>query len=504
MRLGPFSCVLRFLIVLMPQTVRSVQPPLEFIPAAYSPWVMRIIHWLLPFFLRVRVRPWLPAGISRIEVDGADRLVDLYQQFEAGKVRFLMAVRHVEVDDPLSGLYLCSRAVDRAAKKRGIKLKQPVHTHFLYERGMTIWAGKFVGWMLSRIGGTPIRRGRKPDWVGLKAARQLLVEGDMPLVVAPEGATNGHSERMGPLEPGVAQLGFWCAEDLAKAGRSESVFIVPIGIQYRYETHDWTRLEALLTRLGNQSGLSTPLSAKDRATADVEKRCYLRILRLGAHLIETMERFYSRCYHQKFETESGKEERESGLFTKELPSTTELALDPEAYTQRIHNLLDKALGVSEQFFNLPAKGNFVDRARRLEEASWNYIYREDLPALDKLSLLEKGLADWAAQESSLRELHMRIVESFLAVDGLYVREKPSFERCAETALLLSDMLARLGGDKLPARPRLGMRWVQLTVQPPIEIGSRLAKYQENRRAGREAVGTLTEELRVALEETIKR
>ena len=469
----------------MPQTVRHVQPPLNFVPPAYSPWVMRVVVWLLPVFLRVRLRPWLPAGISRIEVSGIDPLVDLYQKFEAGQTRFLMAPRHIEVDDPLAGVYLCSKAVAKAAKKRGISLKQPVHIHFIYERGMTIWAGKVVGWLLSRIGGTPVRRGRKPDWVGLKAARKLMTEGEMPLVIAPEGATNGHSERIGPLEPGVAQLGFWCAEDLQKANRSESVFIIPVGLQYHYEQSNWPNLSALLDRLEKQSGLP---SANNNATID--KDCYLRILRLGEHLIETMEGFYARCYHQKFE-----------------PDTTESAeTQPEigAYTRRLHILLDKALSVSEQFFNLKSRGTLVDRCRQIEEASWNYVYREDLPELDRLSPLEKGLADWAAQEASLRELHMRIVESFVAVDEQYLNEKPSFERCAELALLMSDMLARLDGDKLPGRPRLGMRWIQMTVQPPIEVTSRLADYQTNRRSGRKAVGALTEDIRQSLEETIKR
>ena len=469
----------------MPQTVRSVQPPLKFIPTAYNPWVMRVVHWFLPLLLRWRVRPWLPAGIAQIDVKNVDGLVELYEQFEAGKLRFLMAVRHVEVDDPLSGLYLCSRAVRQAARKKGIKLNQPVHTHFIYERGMTIWAGDFVGWLLSRIGGTPIRRGRRPDWVGLKAARQLLVEGKMPLVVAPEGATNGHSERIGPLEPGVAQLGFWCAEDLARDGRTESVFIVPIGIQYHYVSHDWARLETLLARLELQSGLVAVA-----IEGEIEKRCYLRILRLGAHLMEVMEGFYARWYHQKFEHDES-----------EVPASE---LDPDACSQKLHRLLDQALGVAEQFFNLSAKGNLVDRARRLEEASWTYLYREDLPPLAELSPLEKGLADWAAQEASLRELHMRIVESFLAVDGLYIRQKASFERCAETALLMSDMLARLGGDKLPSRPRLGLRRVRVTVQPPIAITPKLAAYQTNRRAGRAAVAEVTEEIRLALEATIER
>lgn len=480
----------------MPQFVRRVQPPLEFIPTAYNPWVMRAVHWALPFLLRVRVRPWLPTGIARIEVANVDRLVDLYAQFEAGKARFLMSVRHVEIDDPLSGLYLCSTAVAKAAKARGISLKQPVHTHFIYERGMTIWAGKGIGWLLSRIGGVPIRRGRRPDWVGLKAARRLLLEGDMPMVVAPEGATNGHSERLGPLEPGVAQLGFWCAEDLQRDGRAEEVFIVPIGIQYRYVEPNWPRLAELLSRLEMQSGLAQSLaqSLADAVgsvslAAAADKDCYLRILRLGEYLVEKMTAFYARWYHQKFEEREG-EIGSGGVSNDDCPA-------------RLQQLLDRSLRVAEAFFDLPGKGTLVDRCRRLEEASWTYIYREDLPDLASLSPLDRGLANWAAQEASLRELHMRMVESFVAVDGYYIREKPSFERCAETALLMSDMLARLGGDKLPSRPRLGDRTVKVTVQPPIAIAPRLADYQQNRRAGRAAVAILTEEIRQSLEETIE-
>ncbi|MEL6816281.1 MAG: hypothetical protein AAFP03_15945, partial [Cyanobacteria bacterium J06598_3] len=139
--------------------------------------------------------------------------------------------------------------------------------------------------------------------------------------------------------------------------------------------------------------------------------------------------------------------------------------------------------------------------------------------LAQLSPLERGLADWAAQEASLRELHMRIVESFVAVDGNYLTgasktgsasapssetSSPfSFERCAEITLLMSDMLSRLSGNKLPSRPRLGDRWVKMTVQKPIAIAPHLASYQQNRRAGRAAVAAITEQIRQALEETIE-
>lgn len=203
----------------MPRSIHHVQPKLKFIPPAFNPLVLRIVQWFLPILLRFRIQPWLPAGISRIETANVEGLVDLYRQFQAGKTRFLMAVRHVEVDDPLCGIYLLSRAVPQVARQRGISLQYPIYTHFLYERGMPLWAGAWLGWLLSRLGGIPIHRGKRLDRTGLRTARDLFANGNLPMTVAPEGATNGHSEIVSPLERGVAQLGFWCVEDLVSTLR---------------------------------------------------------------------------------------------------------------------------------------------------------------------------------------------------------------------------------------------------------------------------------------------
>ena len=212
-------------------------------------------------------------------------------------------------------------------------------------------------------------------------------------------------------------------------------------------------------------------------------------------------KFYARSFEQQTPT-TAKPATEDPPEEKSRLDVTKLA--PADYSARLHALLDSALKVAEQFFNLPSKGTFVDRSRRIEEASWQVIYREDLPKLSTLSSLERGLADWAAQEASLREMHMRVVESFVAVDGDYLQEKPSFERCAEMAMLMFDLVTKLGDRPQSGRPRLGKRWVKMTVQPPICVSDRLADYQQNRRTGRTAVATLTEEIRLSLENTIER
>jgi hypothetical protein len=298
-------------------------------------------------------------------------------------------------------------------------------------------------------------------------------------VIAPEGATNGHSERVGPLEAGAAQLAFWGVEDLAKANRPETVVMVPINIQYRYVKPAWPRLNRLLTQLEQTSGL--PLYQGEPGTP--EKVCCARILRLGDRLLDKMEGFYRRVHHQN---------------RRFLDQDLQLGC-----AERLQALLESALQVGEQYFGLTAAGNLAERCRRLEEAGWQDIYRDDLPARSTLSPLERGLADWLAQTASLQMLHMRLVETFVAVDDTYLEEKLSFERCAEITLLMFDLVARLRGDKLPRRPRLGDRQATLTVGEPIAVSDRWSQYQSSHRAARQAVTELTQELQHALEQMIR-
>jgi hypothetical protein len=169
----------------------------------------------------------------------------------------------------------------------------------------------------------------------------------------------------------------------------------------------------------------------------------------------------------------------------------------------LQRLLDTALKVAEQYFGLQPQGNFIDRCRRLEEAGWSYIYREDLPDLNALPSLQRGLADWVATEADLRMRHMRLVESFVAVTGNYIKQKPSFERFAEITLLIFDAIARIKSNtKTPRRPRLGWRQAQITVGEPISVTERWSIYQTDRHSARQAVIDLTQDLHNALQKFI--
>ncbi|MEH2410615.1 1-acyl-sn-glycerol-3-phosphate acyltransferase [Nostoc sp.] len=457
----------------MADVIYQAQAPLEFIPPAFNPLFLRVVQLLLPTYIN-----WQTA-ITQIEADNVEVLVDLYRQFQEGKIRFMLAFRHPKTDDPFCLSYLFSQLVPKVARSQGIALEYPIHAHFIYDRGIPLWAGSYVGWIASRLGATPIQRG-KADWTGLRSARDLFANGKFPMAAAPEGATNGLSENISPLEPGIAQLGFWCAEDLQKAGRDQQVLIVPVGIKYSYVDAPWDAIANLLSELETASGL--PVNPPELASVE---SLYPRLLTLAEHLLSLMEEFYIRFYHQKL--------ADAKIVNGQMPDRN------EALAVRLQALLNAALLISEQYFNLQPKGNFSDRCRRVEQAGWNYIFREEFKDVKGVSAVEKALGDRVAEETNARMWHMRLVESFVAVSGNYIRENPTVERFAETILILWQMIAKIKGDKALQRPQLGKQKVKITVGKPISISERYPTYQGNRLAARQAVADVTNDLQHAME-----
>lgn len=451
-----------------------VQPPLVFIPPTFNPWVWRCAQLALPFWRRSR------AAIRDVQADNVEGLVELYHQFQTGKIRLMLAFRHPTARDPLCLADLIWNLLPQVAREQGVKLRSPLHFHFIYDRGIPLWAGAFVGWGFSQLGGTPIHRG-KLDWMGLKSARNLFANGQFPLAAAPEGGTNGHNEIVSPLEPGVAQLGFWCVEDLLAAGRSEEVWIVPLGIRYTFIDPPWQKIDSLLTQLEADIGYCADPPPSD---ATREAVLYHRLFGLGSNLLVRMEQFYRRFYDRP------------------LPSEATLPRSNQELADRLQVLLNEMLTVAEESFSLCPKGNLIDRCRRLEQAGWDRIYREDFDRVETLAPIERGLADRIAEESTMQMWHMRVVENFIAVTGKYVRENPTAERFADMSSILWQTTQFVQGQPSIRPPRLGEQRGHLTVGEPISVTARWDAYQGSRRHAKQAVADLTQDLQVALEKTI--
>ncbi len=426
--------------------------------------------------------------IHRVESYNIDPLVYLFRDFQAEQQRFMIAFRHPSPQDSFCLAHLLWYDVPRRARALGVALKAPIHAHFIYDRGIPLWAGQWVGWLYARLGGTPMQRG-KADRPGLRSARNLFLNGRWPLAAAPEGGNNGHTELVSPLEPGVAQLCFWCLEDLHRDQRPAAVSLVPLGISYRYETPPWQRLDDWLDRLERETGLQSPglpSLAPDwpptlGSGADPDGailRRYQRLVGLAEHLLGVMENYYHRVYSMPLPGGQG---------------------DALTFSQRLEALRDRALQVAETYFQLPPKGHVIDRCRRIEQAGWDRIFRQDLAGNQPLSAVAQGLADREAEEANLRMWHMRLVENFVAVTGQYVRERPSAERFAESVLIMRDIIALIKGENPFPRPKLGPQVATVTVGEVMAVGDRWAAYQANRK---QAVAQLTEDLQTALEAMI--
>ncbi|MFM7572427.1 MAG: 1-acyl-sn-glycerol-3-phosphate acyltransferase [Snowella sp.] len=459
------------------------QPPLDFIPPVYNAFVLKGCQLILPLWLRSQT------PLAKIEAENLSILAECYQKFQQKKVRFLLAFRHPSVNDPYCMGYLLWQLLPKFIKQENIQLQQPIHAHFMYDRGIPLWAGKAVSWLYSHLGGTSIQRG-KLDLPGLRSARELFTNASFPIAAAPEGATNGHNEIISPLEPGIAQLGFWCAEDLQKSDRTEEVFIIPVGIQYFYITRPWVKIADLLTQLEKDCGIKTQFSTENNQLE--EQKLYERLFNLGEEILGIMENFYRESYHKNLP------DVDTLKATFDDNSDTLQQLPNALFSLRLQNLLNVALEVAEQYFHIPNKGTVVDRCRRVEQAGWDCIYREEFKPDKNLSPLKRALADRVAEEADLRMWHMRMVESFVAVTGYYVREKLTVERFADTILLMWDLVARIKGTSF-SRPRLGQQHAQMTIGEPISVTARSPEYKANRR---QAVANLTQELQHSLEKMI--
>jgi len=445
---------------------------LEFIPPRLDGRVLAGARRLLPLWLQ-------RAGLRNVRVEGMERLQAAMEAFQVGNSRLLLAFRHPSLDDPavLAHLLWCDLArAGRPGSEAGQRRRfhpRP-HAQFLYDRGIPLWAGAPIGWLLSSLGGCSIQRS-KLDLPALRTARALLLDGPYPFAVAPEGSTNGHNEVISPLEPGVAQLALWTADDLERAGRAEATTLLPIGLQYSFTAPVWPAIERLLRELETEVGLPP---AADRSLDP--QRLYGRLFALAEVILTRMERFYRDAYHQPL---------------PKAPDGTPADANTELGA-RLSRLMEAALQVAERALAVEARGDGNERCRRLEQAGWDRLYPAAGSGTPPASPLDRGLASRLAEQTAQQLWHMRLVESFVAVSGSYVKDDPSQERFADTLLILWDTLCRIRGGNPERRPRLGSRRAQIRIGEPIAVGPRLAAYRTDRRG---AVATLTTDLQQEME-----
>jgi hypothetical protein len=238
----------------------------------------------------------------------------------------------------------------------------------------------------------------------------------------------------------------------------------------------WPAIERLLRELETEAGLPpTP----DRSLEP--QRLYVRLYSLAVVILTRMENFYRDAYHQPL---------------PKAPDATPAGNNSD-FGARLSRLMEAALQVAERALAVEGRGDVNERCRRLEQAGWDRLYPASGTATPlAASALERGLASRLAEQTAQQLWHMRLVESFVAVSGSYVKDDPSQERFADSLLILWDTLCRIRGGKPERRPRLGVRRAQIRIGEAIAVAPRLAAYRADRRS---AVANLTSDLQREME-----
>ena len=418
-------------------STQNARPALRRLPTRPSRMVQAVVSRLLPLLFRSQ-------GLELRHRDAADGLARAFAAQQSGACNLLIAFRHPSTRDPVVMADLLWNGIPQAARRLKLQLPCPIQLRFLYDRGIPIWAGPLIGWLLQRSGGIAIHRGRL-DRPALAQARGALAQGRYPLVVAPEGATNNLSGEMAPLEPGVAQLAFWAAEDLDKAGDERQLEVLPVGIHYSWRKHNWNALDARLDALERHLGISSPSAGA--GDGDTSRRD--RLIQIGMNLLKALEQL----------------ER--------------LKPDPEqTFSERIGAYRLHGLAKAEAHFALRPVGNLQERCRRIEQAAWDRIYRE---GVDRLPPLERSLADWEAREADLQLTRMRLVEHFTSVSGHYISDRPNFDRFAEMLMLVEEAIGWIEDKPWKGQPSLGPQRVELQLGRALPVRPHLNHYRSNRR-----------------------
>jgi hypothetical protein len=457
----------------MLKTPTGMSAGLSFLLPAKNPWLLRFARLGSWLYVRMGNR------VRREELYDIERLVRAYQEMQEGKLRLIVAFRHPGVEDGTVVFRLMCGIVAREARRLRIPLRRPPRGYFLFGRDVPLWAGRFLGWMLPLLGAISVFPGRF-EAHSINTIRRYVADMPHPVALAPEGQVTYHNERVAALEPGTAQLAFWCVEDLKKQSRNEDVAIVPVCTSYHYDPRDWKGLLRLLAKIEHECGLRPLDALSPRAggrvrmppDAAARDKIYVRVLRIGRHLVNIAEDFYNRFYGVDFPK---REEEETAAGMQD----------------RLRGVCEAALSIAEGSFQVAPRGGFLERVLALRMAGLGRIYRDDIPDVGALPGLERALGDRIAQESWLHLRHMELVDVLEYLRADYLRPDSGFDRFVETVTNLWDVVNRLEGGNVSGRINPFSKTARIVVNEPLNVSRRWDDYKENRR---KAVASLTQEI----------
>ena len=158
----------------------------------------------------------LNLGLEEIEISREDKKMLREQHRE----RLLFLSNHPSTTEPPIAYHIANLMGSRF--------------QYMAARQVFDWGFGVVGALIRNLGAFSVISGAA-DREALKAARASLAKKEGKLVLYPEGEpTSGMNDSLLPLQPGIAQLGFWGYEDARKVDPNADIKVLSAFIKYVY------------------------------------------------------------------------------------------------------------------------------------------------------------------------------------------------------------------------------------------------------------------------------
>jgi hypothetical protein len=396
-------------------------------------------------------------GFDSVELRHPERLVHAYTDFFDGKSRLIVAFRHPYGDEAQLMAYVIGKQLDREARKLGIRFPRRPHAHFVHGYEVPLWAGAFERWVLPRVGAVPVYH-TKFDASSVERIRSLMKNGSYPLALAPEGQVSYTSEGLPRIEQGVIRIGIWCAEDLKKEKRAESVVIVPLSIHHGWPKAARRGLEKLITFTERECGISPGAGT----------RPFARLSAIADRALALMERHYARFYG----------------------APCPAGNPPRA--ERLAGVIEAALRAAERILCVKPDGDAIRRVYKIRQTGWDRIFRADIEDLNALPPLERRVADRLAAEAWLASRHMELVDLAYYLDFDRLKEDDPLELFIETAENYYDLVSRFSGGNISDRLGVPGKNATVVVGEPIIVSGAMDRYATDKKG---TIDSLTDELK---------
>ena len=309
--------------------------------------------------------------------------------------------------------------------------------------------GKFGGlrsFLLQRFGAYSVVRGTA-DRNAFRTTRELLSEGNWPLVTFAEGEISRQNDTVMRFERGVTQLCFWALDDMQKAGINKPLYIVPIGIKYYYPKDMWDDIDTALTEL--EENILPPAER-----TPIER--YERLRRIGIAIFKTL----AAEYQYKVD-------------------------DTVLLDVHIQQLKEQILSHAEQIMGIHAAADVLTRVRALKNLVDAEIYKD----IEQMTEYERKIHEELLQKFQQFYPDLERLINFITISDGYVAAERSAERFLE-------VITRLEREVFGTAKMRGPRVASLRVGEPKNLRECYDTYKAEKR---KTVEQITLELETAVQ-----